>query len=214
MNPSDLGFWLDWYDAFDAALAGAEGAIAVVRGPDGHTAHRVDARLLPALREVRELFLRAGGVNVVAPREAAGTQVWPANGRESEAGAALVRLVEEPAWLAQEDGFRAGDPEAPPGLRRLIDVLEAHAFAQAHSDEITERCPAWPRVVPELFDAGIERVLAEALPAFDLLPKARVREVLLQHGLPPEIMSPFVAYVRKDLSLRRLLREEEPKPEE
>jgi hypothetical protein len=214
VNPSELGFWLDWYDAFDAALAGGEGAIAVVRGPDGRVSHRADARLLPALHEVRELFLRAGAVNVVAPREAAGTQVWPANGRETEAGGALVRLVEEPAWLAQEDGFRAADPEAPAPLRRLIDVLEAHAFSLAHADEIAERCPAWPRIVPELFEAGVERLLAEALPCFDLLPKARVRDVLLHHGLPPEIMSPFVPYVRKDLSLRRLVWEEEAKPEE
>ena len=49
----------------------------------------------------------------------------------------------------------------------------------------------------------------QALPAFDLLPEALVRETLSQLSLPVEIMSPFLPYVEKDLSLRRLLREGE-----
>jgi hypothetical protein len=55
----------------------------------------------------------------------------------------------------------------------------------------------------------MDKVVSEALPAFDLLPKALVHEILGQLSLPVEIMSPFLPYVEKDLSLRRLLREGE-----
>jgi hypothetical protein len=122
--------------------------------------------------------------------------------------------VEEPAYIAQGQGFRTDQPEAPPGVCRLIDLMEAQIYCRVVSDKASERCPAWSRIVPELFSDGMDKVVSEALPAFDLLQEALVREILGQLSLPVEIMSPFLPYVEKDLSLRRLVREGELVAEE
>ena len=64
MNPTELTFWLDWYERLDAALARAEGALVAYRDPDGELHHAVDREALPVFREMRQLFLEAGEVDV------------------------------------------------------------------------------------------------------------------------------------------------------
>ena len=209
MNPTDLTFWLSWYESLDAALARAEGSITAYKDPDGRLRHGTDEQVLPVLHEIKELFLRAATVEVFRPRAPTGTQVWPANWSDTERAESLIRLVEEPAYIAQGQGFRTDEPDVPAGVRRLIDIMEAQIYCRVVSDKATERCPAWSRVVPELFADGMDKAVGEALPAFDLLPEALVREILGQLSLPVEIMSPFLPYVEKDLSLRRLVREGE-----
>lgn len=212
MNPTELTFWLDWYERLDAALARAEGAVVAYRDPDGELHHAVDREALPIFRELRQLFLVAGEVDVFCPREPSGNQVWPSCWRDPDDAAPLVRLVEEPAYLAQDGGLRVRDPEAPSGLCRLIDLMEAREFCGVISRRVTERCPAWGRMVPELFRDGMEKVVAEALPAFDLLPDDAVERTLTDLGQPREVMSPFLPYVERDLSLKRILRDEELVP--
>jgi len=209
MNPTDLTFWLSWYESLDDALARAEGSITAYKDPDGRVRHGSDEQVLPLLHEIKELFLRAATVEVFRPRAPTGTQVWPVSWSDTERSEPLIRLVEEPAYIAQDQGFRTDEPEAPAGVRRLIDLLEAQIYCSVVSDKVSERCPAWSRIVPELFSDGMDKVVSEALPAFDLLPEALVRETLSRFSLPVEIMSPFLPYVEKDLSLRRLLREGE-----
>jgi hypothetical protein len=209
VNPTDLTFWLSWYESLDGALGRAEGSITAYKDPDGRVRHGSDEQVLPVLHEIKELFLRAATVEVFRPRAPTGTQVWPAYWSDTERSEPLIRLVEEPAYIAQGQGFRTDEPEAPAGVRRLIDLLEAQIFCSVVSDRASERCPAWSRIVPELFSDGMDKVVSEALPAFDLLPEALVRETLSQLSLPVEIMSPFLPYVEKDLSLRRLVREGE-----
>jgi hypothetical protein len=209
VNPTDLTFWLSWYESLDGALGRAEGSITAYKDPDGRVRHGSDEQVLPVLNEIKELFLRAATVEVFRPRAPTGTQVWPAYWSDTERSEPLIRLVEEPAYIAQGQGFRTDEPEAPAGVRRLIDLLEAQIFCSVVSDRASERCPAWSRIVPELFSDGMDKVVSEALPAFDLLPEALVRETLSQLSLPVEIMSPFLPYVEKDLSLRRLVREGE-----
>ena len=208
MNPTELKFWLDWYEALDGALTRGEGAITAYRDPEGQIHHVLDESMLPAFCAIRDLFVAAGHVNPFAPRERAGTQVWPANWKDDEASARLLRLVEEPAYLALDQGFRVAEPEAPLGLCRLIDLLEAQRFCASVSEKAAARCPAWSRVIPELFADGTEKVVADALPAFDLLRSDHVGDVLRELGLPREVMSPFLPYVVKSLNLRRLVREE------
>jgi hypothetical protein len=209
VNPSDLTFWLSWYESLDEALTRSEGSITAYKDPDGRIRHGTDEQVLPVLQEIRELFLQAGSVEVFRPRAPAGTQVWPANSGDTERAEPLIRLVEEPAYIAQDHGFRTNEPEAPVGVCRLIDLLEAQIFCSVVSEKASQRCPAWSRIVPELFSDGMDKVVSEALPAFDLLPEPLVRETLSRLSLPLEIMSPFLPYVEKDLSLRRLLREGE-----
>lgn len=209
MNPTDLTFWLSWYESLDEALTRAEGSITAYKDPDGRVRHGSDEEVLPILQEIRALFLQAGAIEVFRPRAPVGTQVWPANAEDTERAEPLIRLVEEPAYIAQDHGFRTNEPEAPHGVCRLIDLLEAQIFCGVVSEKASQRCPAWSRIVPELFSDGMDKIVSEALPAFDLLPETLVRETLSQLSLPMEIMSPFLPYVEKDLSLRRLLREGE-----
>jgi hypothetical protein len=209
VNPNDLTFWLSWYESLDEALGRAEGSITAYKDPDGRVRHASDERVLPVLHEIKELFLQAATVEVFRPRAPSGTQVWPANWSDTESAEPLVRLVEEPAYVAQDQGFRTDEPEAPAGVRRLIDLLEAQIYCTVVSEKASEGCPAWSRIVPELFSDGMDKIVTEALPAFDLLPDALVRETLNRHSLPVEIMSPFLPYMEKDLSLRRLLCEGE-----
>ncbi|MDX1579172.1 MAG: hypothetical protein R3266_11845 [Gemmatimonadota bacterium] len=213
MNPSELTFWLEWYEAFEHVLERACGAVVAYKDPDGRVRHAVDEEALPLLHELRELFLRAGGVRVFEPRPASGTQVWPAVWRDEARAVRLARLVEEPAYLAQDQGFRTEDPDAPSGLRRLIDLLEAQIHCREASREAAARCPAWARIVPELFADGADKIVAEALPSFDLLPELQVERVLAELGLPREVMSPFLPYVERPLSLERLVQREELLPE-
>jgi hypothetical protein len=207
VNPTDLTFWLSWYESLDEALGRAEGSLTAYKDPDGRVRHGSDEGVLPILHEIKELFLQAASVEVFRPRAPAGTQVWPANWSDTERAEPLIRLVEEPAYIAQDQGFRTEEPEAPAGVRRLIDLLEAQIYCREVSDKATLHCPAWSRIVPELFSDGMDKVVGEALPAFDLLQETLVRETLNRLSLPVEIMSPFLPYVEKDLSLRRLLRE-------
>jgi hypothetical protein len=209
VNPTDLTFWLDWYESLDDALGRAEGSITAYKDPDGRVHHGSDEQVLPLLHEIKELFLRAATVEVFRPRAPTGTQVWPASWNDGERAEPLIRLVEEPAYIAQGHGFRTEEPEAPAGVRRLIDLLEAQVYCRVVSGKVSERCPAWSRIVPELFADGMDKIVIEALPAFDLLPKGLVRDTVSGLSLPLEIMSPFLPYVEKDLSLRRLLREGE-----
>lgn len=209
VNLDDLKFWLDWYEQLDRSLEEAAGAVTRFHDPDGDAHHAVDAGALPVLHRLRELFRQAGTVDVFCPREASGTQLWPACWQEPARAAALVRLVEEPAYLAQDGGLRARDPEAPSGLCRLIDLVEAAEFCRVVSRKAGERCPAWVRVVPELFHDGTQKVVAEAIPGFELLPADAVEATLEQLGLPREAMSPFLPFVDRELSLRRLVRDAE-----
>lgn len=213
MNPTELGFWLDWYETLDDVLARAEGAIVAYKDPEGRTRHAVDEEALPLLHELRALFHEAGKVRVFEPRPATGTQVWPAVWREEARATPLVRLVEEPAYLAQEQGFRTEEPDAPAGLRRLIDLLEAQVHCREASRHAAERCPAWSRVVPELFADGADKIVAEALPTFELLPEAQVDLLLARLRVPREVMSPFLPYVERALSLERIVQREDLLPE-
>ena len=120
MNPTDLSFWLSWYDSLDEALGRAEGSITAYKDPEGRVRHATDEEVLPILHEIKELFLRAATVEVFRPRAPSGTQVWPANWGDTERGEVLIRLVEEPAYIAQGQGFRTDEPEAPTGVGRLI----------------------------------------------------------------------------------------------
>jgi hypothetical protein len=212
VNTSELTFWLDWYESLDGTLSRVEDAVVAYLDPDGAVHHAVDPDALPVLREMRELFLRAGEVDVFRPRASSGTQVWPSCWQDEERAAALVRLVEEPAYLAQDGGLRVGEPEAPGGLCRLIDLLEAREFCGLLSRDTVERCPAWARVVPELFRDGMEKRVAEALPCFELLPEEAVRRTVDATGLPLEVMSPFLPYVERPLTLQRLVRDSELVP--
>lgn len=213
MNPTELTFWLEWYEALDGLLARAEGAIVAFKDPEGRVRHAVDEDALPLLHEIRALFVRAGEVRVFEPRPPTGTQVWPAPWRDEARAERLVRLVEEPAYLAQEQGFRTEDPDAPAGLRRLIDLLEAQLYCREASLQAAERCPAWARIVPELFADGADKIVGEALPSFELLPEPQVDLVLGKLGLPREVMSPFLPYVERTLSLERIVQREDLLPE-
>jgi hypothetical protein len=213
VNPAELTFWLDWYEQLDGVLARAEGAIVAFKDPQGRVRHAVDEDALPLLHEMRALFLQAGRIRVFEPRPAEGTQVWPSVWRDEARASRLVRLVEEPAYLAQDQGFRTEDPEAPAGLRRLIDLLEAQLHCRAASVDAAERCPAWARIVPELFADGADKIVTEALPCFDLLPEPQVDLLLAKLGLPREVMSPFLPYVEGTLSLERIVQREDLLPE-
>lgn len=210
MNLGELKFWLDWYDRLEQVLGGAAGAVLASKDGDGHIRLDVSPELLPQLHRLRDLFVEAGSVKVFDPlRGSTGTQVWPANAHDAAASAPLVRLVEEPAYLAQEDGFRAEEPGAPRPLERLIDLLEAQEHGREVARDAAGRCEAWGRIVPELFADGLHKVLNEALPCFDLLPADAVAELLRDLSLPREIMSPFLAYVDRPLHLRSLVRRED-----
>ena len=206
MNPSELTFWLDWYERMDQALSAAHGSITAYKTPGGEIHYAVDESALPALHAIRDLFLEAGTVNVIDPtRASSGTQVWPANWADAERAATLLRWVEEPAYLALDGGFRAEEPEAPLPLGRLIDVLEAQVYTGRIAAGASHECPAWLRIVPELFQDGIAKIVGEAMSCFDLLPDQQVRRSLEQMGLPIELMSPFGAYMDRSLSLTRLV---------
>lgn len=213
MNPTELTFWLEWYEMLDDVLARAEGSVVAFKGPEGRVRHAVDEDALPLLHEMRGLFLRAGDVRVFEPRPARGTQVWPSVWRDEARTGPLVRLVEEPAYLAQDQGFRTEAPDAPVGLCRLIDLLEAQVHCREASRDAAERCPAWARIVPELFADGADKIVLEALPSFDLLPEAQVDLLLAKLGLPREVMSPFLPYVEATLSLERVVQREDLLPE-
>ena len=213
VNPTELTFWLEWYESLDGALSRVENAVVAYLDPDGELHHAIDYDALPVFREMRELFLRAGEVDVFRPRASSGTQVWPPCCDDQETSAALIRLVEEPAYMAQDGGLRVGEPEAPRGLCRLIDLLDAREFCGLLSRHTVERCPAWARVVPELFRDGMEKMVAEALPCFELLPEDAVRRTLDEAGLPLEAMSPFLPYVERPLTLQRIVRDEELVPQ-
>ena len=68
--------------------------------------------------------------------------------------------------------------------------------------------------MPELFRDGMEKIVGEALPAFDLLPRGTVETTLAEAGLPREAMSPFLPYVERRLSLERVVRLEELVPDD
>lgn len=209
LNPHELKSWLDWYERLDQALEQAEDSIAAYKDGDGEIHFGIDEAALPILREIRDLFVESGSVKVFDPmRRSPGTQVWPSTWQDAALSEPLVRLLEEPAYLAQADGFKAEQPEAPRGLSRLIDVLEAQVFCRAVSERAVQRCPAWPRIVPELFTDGVAKILNEALVCFDLLPAEAVDRTLSELGLPREVMSPFLAYVDRPLNLERLVRRE------
>lgn len=208
MNTRDVKFWLDWYEQLDDALARGEGAIVAYVAPDAAVHHAVDQSLLPILHEVRDLFRQAGKIEVFCPRATDGVQVWPVDRGDPDRAQTLIRLVEEPAYLAQDNGFRVQEPDAPEGLLRLIDLLEVREFCDEVSEEAAGRCPAWSRIAPELVQDGLRKVVREALGAFDLMREDVVREVLAKVGAPIETMSPFLAYVSRPLTLRRLAREE------
>ena len=199
----------DWYEGLDAALSRAHGAIVVCKDPDGRLRRAVGEDSLPVLQEIRELFRRAGQVPVYEPRPPLGTQVWPAVAGEGANADRLLQLVEEPAHLAQDGGFRTQDPDGPTGLCRLIDLLEAQIFCREVSVDAVARCPAWSRMIPELFADGVDKIVAEALPSFDLLSTEGVEEVLGQLSLPREVMSPFLPYVERPLTLERLVEYQE-----
>ena len=208
MNTSELKFWLDWYQTLDTALDRASGSIVAYVDPSGEVHHAIEERLLPVLGEIRELFRVAGQTEVFVPRPSDGMQVWPANWSSNERAAPLLQLVQEPAYLAQDNGFRVQQPDAPLGLVRLIELLEAQEFCRVVSERAHERCPAWSRIVPELFNDGLEKIVAEALPCFDLLRASSVNRVLEELQLPIEIMSPFLPYLDQNLSLHRVVRRE------
>ncbi len=209
LNPVELKSWLDWYERLDQALDRAQDSIAAYKDADGELHFGIDEEVLPILCEIRDLFVESGRVKVFDPiRRSSGTQVWPANWSDSALSTPLVRLLEEPAYLAQADGFKTEQPEAPRGLGRLIDVLEAQVFCRSVSERAVQRCPAWPRIVPELFADGVAKILDEALHCFDLLPADGVHRTLEDLGLPREVMSPFLAYVDRPLNLERLVRRE------
>lgn len=208
MNPTELSFWLDWYEQLDAALSRVHGSIVACKDPDGRLRHAVDEDALPLFQEIRELFCRAGEVRVFEPRAPEGTQVWPPTPL-GPAADRLVRLVEEPAHLAQDGGLRLDQPDAPSGLCRLIDLLEAQIFCRDVSVKVITRCPAWGRIIPELFADGADKIVAEALPSFELLPVDHVDRVLAELELPREVMSPFLPYVERELSLARIVDYEE-----
>lgn len=209
MNPTELKFWLDWYERVDGALERADDSIAAYKDPQGDIHFGIDEAALPILCEIRDLFVESGSVKVFHPmRRSSGTQVWPATWQDPSQAEPLTRLLEEPAYLAQAEGFKADQPEAPRALARLIDVLEAQVFCRAVSERAVQRCPAWPRIVPELFADGVAKILNEALASFDLLPAAAVERTLEDLGLPREVMSPFLAYVDRPLNLERLVRRE------
>ena len=206
MNPTELSFWLDWYDRADRALERGHGAITVYKDAQGDLHYAADEAAVPMLHEIRSLFLEAGGVKVFHPiRSETGTQVWPAPVSGPEARAALVRLIEEPAYLAQDGGFSTEEPDAPPAVCRLIDVLEARIYCAVVSEKAAERCPAWPRIVPELFVDGIAKIIEEALPCFDLLPSEAIHRMLHDLDLPIEVLTPFLPFVDKNLSLERIV---------
>ena len=206
MNPSELSFWLDWYERLDQALENAHGAITAYKTGDGAIHFAADEAALPGLHTIRDLFLEAGSVNVIDPtRASTGTQVWPATGGDTERAAMLLRWVEEPAYLAQDGGFRAGTPEPPRSLQRLIDVLEAQVFTATLAAGAAQECPAWQRIVPELFQDGVAKIVGEAMHCFDLMPAKTVRAGLESIDAPFELMSPFGPYVERHLSLVRLV---------
>jgi hypothetical protein len=208
VNTTEVKFWLDWYEQLDEALAHGEGSVVAYVAPDGDVHHAVEQDLLPVLHEIRDLFRVAGKVEVFCPRAPEGVQVWPVDRGDPDAAQALARLVEEPAYVAQDHGFRVHEPDAPNGLLRLIDLLELREFCDVLSPEATARCPAWSRILPELVQDGLRKVVAEALAAFDLMREDVVREVLAKIAAPIETLSPFLVYVSRPLSLSRLVREE------
>jgi hypothetical protein len=204
VNPTDLSFWLDWYERLDATLSSAQGSIVACKDPDGRIRYAVDEDSLPIFQEMRELFQRAGEVRVFEPRTPQGTQVWPPVSADG-AGERLLQLVEEPAHLAQDGGFRTEDPDAPDGLCRLIDLLEAQIYCRDASVDAISRCPAWARIVPELFADGVDKIVAAAVPSFDMLAATQVDAVLRELKLPREVMSPFLPYVDRPLTLARVV---------
>lgn len=204
VNPTELSYWLEWYERLDAALSSAQGAIVACKDPDGRVRYAVDEDSLPVFQEMRELFRSAGEVRVFEPRKPQGTQVWPPVTADG-VGDRLLQLVEEPAHLAQDGGFRTEDPDAPEGLCRLIDLLEAQIYCRDASVDAIARCPAWARIVPELFADGVDKIVAAALPSFDMLAVAQVDAVLKELKLPREVMSPFLPYVERVLSLERIV---------
>jgi hypothetical protein len=208
VNTSELKFWLDWYQSLDNALDRASGSIVAWVDPSGDVHHAVEEGLLPLLEEIRELFQLAGQTDVFVPRPSEGLQVWPANHANAERAGPLLQLVQEPAYLAQDNGFRVHEPDAPLGLVRLIELLEAREYCREVSEKAHERCASWTRIVPELFNDGLEKFVAEALPCFDLLRAVDVKQVLTGMSLPLEIMSPFLPYLDLQLSLHRVVRRE------
>jgi hypothetical protein len=205
VNPTEVSFWLEWYECLDAALAEAEGSIVACKDPDGRIRYAVDEEALPAFQGIRELFRNAGEVRVFEPRPPHGTQVWPPVAAEGAAAERLLQLLEEPAHLAQDGGFRTEDPDAPAGLCRLIDLLEAQIYCRDVSVDAVARCPAWSRIMPELFADGADKIVAAAVPSFDLLAAQQVDAVLKELKLPREVMSPFLPYVDKPLTLARIV---------